>query len=206
VDDGIAALQRASSSIAGHRVPRHPDAGIERLSMVARQLARRCHIAFVTAFDGYAVQAFEQGAIDYVMKPLTSGRLVTTVARTEGAARRAAAARPHGCDRAPRRPRGDGSELPALDHRLARRRGAPHHGRERSSTFKATTSTPSFVTRDGRVGDPQDHQGARRGAGSAMFWQIHRSALVNVNAIDSVCATSAARASCGSSSAPRRSR
>jgi DNA-binding LytR/AlgR family response regulator len=40
----------------------------------------------------------------------------------------------------------------------------------------------------------------------AMFWQIHRSALVNVNAIDSVCATSAARASCGSSSAPRRSR
>jgi len=48
---------------------------------VARKANRRCHIAFVTAYDQYAVAAFEEGAVDYVMKPVTTPRLTTTVAR-----------------------------------------------------------------------------------------------------------------------------
>ncbi len=40
-----------------------------------------CQIVFVTAYDEYAVQAFEQGAIDYVLKPAEAGRLAVTVAR-----------------------------------------------------------------------------------------------------------------------------
>src|SRR5262245_3261823 len=32
---------------------------------VARQVASRCHVVFVTAFDQYAIAAFEQGAVDY---------------------------------------------------------------------------------------------------------------------------------------------
>ena len=42
---------------------------------------------FVTAYDKYAVAAFEQGAVDYVMKPVTPARLVETVnlARSMGA-------------------------------------------------------------------------------------------------------------------------
>ena len=35
----------------------------------ARVVGRRAHVVFVTAFDQYAVEAFEQGAIDYVLKP-----------------------------------------------------------------------------------------------------------------------------------------
>ena len=40
-----------------------------------------CEIVFVTAYDEYAVQAFEQGAIDYVLKPAEAERLAVTVAR-----------------------------------------------------------------------------------------------------------------------------
>jgi len=42
-----------------------------------------CQIVFVTAYDEYAVQAFEQGAIDYVLKPAESARLALTVARVQ---------------------------------------------------------------------------------------------------------------------------
>ncbi len=48
---------------------------------VARQVDGRCHVVFVTAYDEYAVAAFEQGAIDYVMKPFSASRIATTVAR-----------------------------------------------------------------------------------------------------------------------------
>ena len=47
----------------------------------ARQLYDRCHIVFVTAYDQYAIDAFEHGAIDYLLKPVTPDRLATTVAR-----------------------------------------------------------------------------------------------------------------------------
>jgi DNA-binding LytR/AlgR family response regulator len=40
---------------------------------VARLASGKCHVVFVTAYDQYAVAAFEEGAVDYVMKPL-SGR------------------------------------------------------------------------------------------------------------------------------------
>ncbi len=47
----------------------------------ARQLARRTQIVFVTAYEEYAVQAFEQGALDYLVKPVEATRLADTVAR-----------------------------------------------------------------------------------------------------------------------------
>jgi len=42
-----------------------------------------CEIVFVTAYDEYAVQAFEQGAVDYVLKPAEPERLAVTVARLQ---------------------------------------------------------------------------------------------------------------------------
>ncbi|KQV59160.1 MULTISPECIES: LytTR family DNA-binding domain-containing protein [unclassified Duganella] len=50
---------------------------------VARALARRAHLVFVTAFEQYAIQAFEQGAIDYLVKPLNGQRLADTVERLQ---------------------------------------------------------------------------------------------------------------------------
>jgi DNA-binding LytR/AlgR family response regulator len=47
----------------------------------ARALARRARLVFVTAYEQYAVQAFEQGAIDYIVKPIEQARLADTVER-----------------------------------------------------------------------------------------------------------------------------
>ncbi len=47
----------------------------------ARQIGRRAHIVFVTAFDHYAVEAFAQGVLDYLVKPVEPARLMETVAR-----------------------------------------------------------------------------------------------------------------------------
>ena len=49
----------------------------------ARRIGRRAQLVFVTAFDRYAVQAFEQGALDYLVKPVEPARLVDTVARLQ---------------------------------------------------------------------------------------------------------------------------
>lgn len=48
---------------------------------VARQASGRCHVVFVTAYDKYAVAAFEQGAVDYVMKPFSEARLAASIRR-----------------------------------------------------------------------------------------------------------------------------
>jgi DNA-binding LytR/AlgR family response regulator len=48
---------------------------------VAKRVDGRCHIVFVTAYDEYAVTAFEQGAVDYLLKPVEAERLTVTVER-----------------------------------------------------------------------------------------------------------------------------
>ena len=48
---------------------------------VAKRASGKSHVVFVTAYDNYAVAAFEQGAVDYVMKPIDAARLADTVGR-----------------------------------------------------------------------------------------------------------------------------
>lgn len=78
--DGIAALRL----LAEHR----PDIVFLDIQMpgatgleVARQASGRSRVVFVTAYDEHAVAAFEQGAVDYVLKPISAARLFTTVTR-----------------------------------------------------------------------------------------------------------------------------
>jgi DNA-binding LytR/AlgR family response regulator len=47
----------------------------------AQQIGTACHIVFITAYSEYAVAAFEQGAVDYVLKPAERERLERTVQR-----------------------------------------------------------------------------------------------------------------------------
>lgn len=47
----------------------------------ARQIGRRSQLVFVTAYDRYAVQAFEQGVLDYLVKPVEAVRLAETATR-----------------------------------------------------------------------------------------------------------------------------
>ena len=47
----------------------------------AHAIGRRAHLVFVTAYDQYAVQAFAEGVLDYLVKPVEEPRLSETVAR-----------------------------------------------------------------------------------------------------------------------------
>lgn len=49
----------------------------------ARRIGVRAHLVFVTAYSQYAVQAFEHGALDYLVKPVEPARLADTVARLQ---------------------------------------------------------------------------------------------------------------------------
>jgi DNA-binding LytR/AlgR family response regulator len=67
---------------------RHPDICFLDVHMpglsgvdAAHHIGRRAHVVFVTAYDHYAVQAFAQGALDYLLKPVEQARLAETVSR-----------------------------------------------------------------------------------------------------------------------------
>ena len=47
----------------------------------ARHLCKDSHIVFVTAYDQYAIDAFEHGAMDYLLKPVVAERLAMTCTR-----------------------------------------------------------------------------------------------------------------------------
>lgn len=47
----------------------------------ASAIGRRAHVVFVTAYDQYAVEAFAQGVLDYLVKPVELPRLADTVGR-----------------------------------------------------------------------------------------------------------------------------
>src|SRR5687768_17249937 len=67
---------------------RHPDICFLDVHMpglsgvdAANLIGRRAHLVFVTAYDHYAVQAFAQGALDYLLKPVEQVRLAEAVSR-----------------------------------------------------------------------------------------------------------------------------
>ena len=56
--------------------------GLE-VARIATEASPRTQIVFVTAYDQYAIDAFERGAIDYLLKPVKPERLDATVARLQ---------------------------------------------------------------------------------------------------------------------------
>lgn len=50
---------------------------------VLRKIHHKPHVIFVTAYDKYAIQAFEANAIDYLMKPVSSERLAQALQKLE---------------------------------------------------------------------------------------------------------------------------
>jgi DNA-binding LytR/AlgR family response regulator len=57
--------------------------GLEVAAATA-EVSPATQIVFVTAYDQYAIQAFERGAVDYLLKPIARERLVGTIARIKG--------------------------------------------------------------------------------------------------------------------------
>ena len=80
VHDGVAAqqaLQTMVPDIAFLDIQMPGMTGLE----AARSAAKNCRVVFVTAYDEYAVAAFEQAAVDYVLKPYSDERLARCVER-----------------------------------------------------------------------------------------------------------------------------
>ncbi len=82
VADGEAALAQFEA--------RRPDIAFLDIRMpgktgleVAAALGSRCHIVFITAYDQYALAAFDAGAADYLLKPVEADRLALTVERVK---------------------------------------------------------------------------------------------------------------------------
>ena len=152
-------------------------------------------IVFITAYDQYAVQAFEQGAVDYVLKPAERERLALTVQRLKSrlAARDgAAAAEPAG------------EPLPRLLQRLAAQLDPGTAPRRLQWIQAAVGSSIQMIPVDEVLFFISDEKYTRVQTASVealirkpirelvdeldpqQFWQIHRSTLVNVRAIAGV--------------------
>lgn len=56
--------------------------GLDGLQL-AQRIKGLCHVVFVTAYDAHALAAFEHGAADYLLKPLSTERLRETVQRLQ---------------------------------------------------------------------------------------------------------------------------
>ena len=153
-------------------------------------------IVFITAYDQYAVEAFEQGVADYVLKPAERDRLLLTVQRIQ---QRLAARRNRNDVDAP-----PGPHLQQLLHKLSARLnpgGAPRYLEWIQATVgQAIQMIPVaevlfFISDEKytRVQTAQVEALIRKPikelvdeVDPALFWQIHRSTLVAVKAIAGV--------------------
>ena len=156
----------------------------------ARRIGDRAHLVFVTAYDQYAVQAFAQGVLDYLVKPVDAARLAQTVARLQQRLRDAQPA----------------LNTEALLQQLAaqlERRMVPAHLRWIRASVGQTVSLIPVADIDYlRAGEKytsvawRDQSGEPREAvirtslkeltaqlDPAQFAQVHRSVVVNLNSV-----------------------
>jgi DNA-binding LytR/AlgR family response regulator len=175
--------------------------GMTGLDVAARLLdaPHPPHIVFVTAFDQYAVQAFDHAAVDYLLKPATLERLGRTVARLK------AAQAGHGAQPAPAV---DGAALATLQALVAQLAGAPaaapvtaavaaappepplqwlraaqgEHTRliavDEVIYFQSNDKYTSVMLADGECLIRTPISKLREQLDGGRFWQIHRSVIV----------------------------
>ena len=161
----------------------------------ARRLYARSHIVFATAYDQYALDAFAQGALDYLLKPVSAERLATTCARLQARMRTRA--------KAEAAPQDIGQELAKLTA-LLENKGKPENpaylrwiqAQVGSSLRMVSTREVLFFQSDEKYTRVQT-VGAefliRKTLKELLdeldpdeFWRIHRSTLVRVDAIAEV--------------------
>ncbi len=143
-------------------------------------------VVFVTAYDQYAIDAFEQGAVDYLLKPITPERLRTTVQRLRqrgthpDAATLAALIRQLGAQNVAR-------DQPPLVWITA---SAGKETRlilvEDVAYFRADNKYTTVVTAEGEALLRTSLRDLLDGLDPQVFRQIHRSTIVNLKAVASV--------------------
>jgi DNA-binding LytR/AlgR family response regulator len=147
---------------------------------LARLAAGRAHIVFITAYDQYALQAFDEGAVGYLLKPLDTVKLARTLQRVK---ERLA------------QPPADLSNLVAkLQPPVEPLRWLTvQRGKELQlitvddvEYFRADNKYVAVVTADSEalISLPLKELVAR--LDGELFWQVHRSTIVNARAIKAV--------------------
>ncbi len=166
----------------------------------AREIGERSQIVFVTAYDQYAVEAFERGAIDYILKPTEPERLKITIDRLKERLESSTGSTGNGS--------GNGAasvndSVTAMLSQLAEKIAAPkpRHlqwiqasiGQDlrmipvedilffRSDEKYTCVQTAGF---EALIRKPV--RDLAEELDPSLFWQIHRATLVNVNAIEGV--------------------
>ena len=156
---------------------------------VAEQIARNCHIVFVTAYDEFAVMAFEKQAVDYLLKPVSLERIMQTTERLKklveegtGPSPQLAKLAQELADKIATAPapkylqwlrvqRGDGIELIPMQDVIYLQAGDKY-------TAVKTRTRESLIRH--RIRDLATQLDPDQ------FWQIHRSTIVNVSQIAKV--------------------
>jgi DNA-binding LytR/AlgR family response regulator len=182
-DDGVAALRALATETPDILFLDIQMPGLSGLE-VAHQASGRSHVVFVTAYERYAISAFEEGAVDYVLKPFSRARLATTIARLK-----------ERMGSAPARLEG---LLEKLAEVLKTQRG---HMRwitawlgndvrlitvEEIAYFHSDNKYTLVVTDDAQAMIRKPIKELAEDLDPEQFWQIHRSTLVNVSAIAGV--------------------
>ncbi|MDR3481106.1 MAG: LytTR family DNA-binding domain-containing protein [Burkholderiaceae bacterium] len=181
-DEAIAAVLRLHPDFAFLDIRMPGKTGLE----AARAIGGKSHIVFITAYDQYAVEAFERGAVDYVLKPAEPERLRLTVERlkarlasppTDMSAMLTQLAKQMGLAVKPAYLQwiqaSIGQELRLIPvEEILFFQSDEKYTRVQTARFEALIRKP---VRD--LAEELDPD---------LFWQIHRSTLVNVNAIEGV--------------------
>jgi DNA-binding LytR/AlgR family response regulator len=160
--------------------------GLE-VAAAASDASPRTRIVFTTAYDQYAIDAFERGAVDYLLKPVSHERLLATVqrlqARAEASANDAAALaellRKLGAALPPSR--SSLTWITASNGRETRLIGI-----DEVIYFRAADKYTTVVTADGEALLRTPIKDLLATLDGTQFKQIHRSTIVNLHAIASV--------------------
>jgi len=148
---------------------------------VATEIGDRSRIVFCTAYDQFAIEAFERGAVDYLLKPVEEERLAVTLDRLR-----------KGIDTPP----DDvtpvihllNSQTPRATARLKWIKALVGHDVKMFPVddvifFQSDTKYTRVVTESEDVLIRTSLRELLDGLDPEIFWQVHRSAIVNVNRI-----------------------
>jgi DNA-binding LytR/AlgR family response regulator len=151
---------------------------------VARHASSRCHVVFVTAYDQHAVSAFEAGAVDYVMKPLSVARVALAADRVRARLHVAPAPLGNLLERLAAAPRGNGQYLRWINTSQA--------GEIQLITtdeivyFQSDAKYTRVIARHGEGLIRKSVRELSEELDPMVFWRIHRSTIANLNAVAGV--------------------
>jgi DNA-binding LytR/AlgR family response regulator len=182
-EDGITAMQaivehRPQVAFLDIRMP-----GVGGLDVAKAAVASGAHVVFTTAYDEYAIRAFEAGAIDYLPKPIQPARLDQAVQRLRARLLEPGGGMRTGIDALEARLRPAGERLIRWISASAGD-SVRMIGIDEVVYFQARDKYVSVVVADGEATIRMPIKDLLAGLDPDTFWQVHRGIVVRVSAID----------------------